>query len=325
MKAIEADDCYPVVDGHCDTIRWFMEPRDVYDFGRLNEVGHLDLPRMVEGGVKLQFFALCLEPQFKPWGALRRAMTYTNRFYRVLSEHREHVKLIDSAEALKELGSAGYIGALLSLEGGEPLEGSLDVLDIFFRLGYRAVGLAWNDRNELADGVGVGASAGGLTKLGKAVVRRMNQLGMVVDAAHLAPRSFYDVLECSSSPVLVSHANVRALCPHPRNLDDDQLKALKERGGVVGMTFYPPFIKEDGQAELEHLLEHFCYVAEKYGVEMLGIGSDFDGIKQAVAGLEDASRYGCLAEGLKRRGFTAADIKKIMGENILSLLGKILK
>lgn len=316
---------YPVADGHCDTMRWFLLPREKYDFARINEDTHVDLPRLKEGGVKLQFFALCLEPEYKPRGAVRRALEYANSFFRVLHENREHLRLIYSAGDLEDIHTSGQVGALLSLEGGEPLEGSLDVLDIFYRLGFRAMGLTWNDRNELADGVGVGPSAGGLTKLGKEVVRRMNRLGMIVDAAHLAPRSFYDVLELCASPVLVSHANIRTLCAHPRNLDDDQLWALKEKGGVIGLSFYPPFIREEGQAKIEHLLDHFCYVAEKFGVQMLGIGSDFDGIDRVIPGLDNAGRYGCLAAGLKERGFTTEEIKNIMGGNIFSLVGKVLK
>ncbi len=314
-----------VADGHCDTVSLFLRSRESYDFARLNRTGHIDLPRLRLGGVALQCFAVCLEPAFKPWGALRRTLVLFGHFHRVLEENKESIMLVIGSGTLREALESGKVAALLTVEGGESLEGELEVLRSLYRLGARGLGLTWNDRNDLADGVGVGNAAGGLTDFGREVVSEMNRLGMMVDAAHLSRRSFFDVLEHSTSPVVVTHANAYAICPHRRNLDDEQLRALRDQGGVIGMSFYPPFVHQSGQAGLEQLLDHYCYVAARFGVAVLAVGSDFDGIDRSVDGLNDASYLPVLGEGLQKRGFSALETQQIMGGNFLRVLDKILK
>ena len=312
-----------VVDGHCDTVHLFRGIKGAYAFGKRNEVGHIDLPRLQEGGVNVQFFSLYIEPEYKPCDSLRRALTLCEHFWHEMGKLSDRVAVVQSASDLESALQSGKLAALLSLEGGEPLA-EPEVLRALYRLGLRSVGLTWNQRNMLADGVGVGASAGGLTALGKQMVLEMNELGMVVDAAHLAPRGFYDLLDVSSAPFVVTHANAAAICAHRRNLDDSQLRALKERGGVVGLTYYPPFVSKNGQAALSDLLDHFCYIAERFGTDIIGLGSDFDGIPQSVTGLEDVSQLPNLTEGLLSRGFSTNETEMILGGNFLRILRNIL-
>lgn len=314
-----------VVDGHCDTVHLFLGLRGAYTFGEKNTVGHVDLPRLKEGGVNIQFFAHYIEPEFKPVGALRRALVLMEHFHREIGKNKEEVVLIRSGKDITYALKTGRVGALISLEGGEALEGETDVLHALYRLGLRSVGLTWNQRNDLADGVDVGKCAGGLTELGVKIIKEMNELGILVDAAHMAPRGFYDVLSVSHAPVVVSHANAAGVCGHRRNLDDDQLRALRDHNGVVGISFYPSFLDNSGCAGLETVLDHFCYVADRFGTDILGIGSDFDGITETASGLEDISRLPRLTEGLFRRGFTASEAEKILGGNFLRVMRNVLK
>ena len=310
-----------VIDGHCDTVHLFSGSKGPYVFGERNKIGHIDLPRLQEGGVKLQFFALCIEPEHKSCGALRRTLTLIEHFWRVMGNYNESVTVVQSSDDINTGLKQHKLSVILALEGAEALE-SREILHIFHRLGLRCVGLTWNHRNLLADGVGVGASAGGMTELGREMVREMNKLGILVDASHLAPRGFYDLLEIAAVPIVVTHANAAGLCPHPRNLSDDQLRALRDTGGVIGINFYPPFVCEDGHADMNRLLDHFCYIAERFGTEILGIGSDFDGISKAVTGLDDVSKLPLVTAGLLKRGFTDEEVSMILGGNFLRVIQK---
>ena len=308
-----------VVDGHCDTVQLFTGHEDSYTFGLLNKVGQVDLPRLRQGGVDVQFFALYIEPQYKPCGALQRTLYLLEHFWREMGKYSKDVVVVKNVNDLHRAKMTGKLAALLALEGGDALD-SVEVLQVLYRLGLRSVGLTWNQRNLLADGVGVGASAGGLTPLGKTMVTEMNRLGIIVDAAHIAHRGFFDILELATKPMVVTHANAAAICSHRRNLNEDQLRALRDQGGVVGLTYYPPFVREDGEANLENLLDHFCYIAEHFGISVLGLGSDYDGIDYTVKGLEDVSRLPHLTEGLQRRGFSQEEICAILGGNFLRVM-----
>ncbi|MGI6658261.1 MAG: dipeptidase [Dethiobacteraceae bacterium] len=308
-----------IVDGHCDTVYHFRHTEE-YNFAQRNERGHIDLPRLQEGGVALQFFALFIEPEFKPYQTVTRVLQLAEHFLAEMEKNCAHVQIVKTQQDLDDARAQRKLAALMTLEGAEPLEGGVEILHILYRLGLRGVGLTWNQRNGLADGVGVGAGAGGLTELGKDMVREMNRLGIIVDGAHLAPRAFYDLLETSNKPVVITHANAYQLCAHPRNLTDEQLRALRDQGGVIGLTFFPTFIVEQGPASLADLLDHFCYIADRFGTELLGVGADYDGIESTVTELPDVSKLPLLVKGLQDRGFTEKEVRQIMGENFLRIV-----
>ncbi len=314
---------YPIVDGHCDTVRLFELSKRDYNFSKQNNRGHIDLPRLRVGGVKLQVFALYIEEEYKPVGSLKRALQLLDLLYKKLESYRKEITVISSSADLEIITRNNKIGALISIEGGEALEGDIGVLRMLFRLGVRGLGLTWNQENQLAIGVGNGVGGKGLTALGRKVVKEMNRLGMIVDLAHINEKGFFDVLEVSSKPVIVSHANARALCDHPRNLSDDQLRALRDVGGVIGLSFCPDFVDKK-RATVERLLDHFVHVAEVARIDHLGFGSDFDGIKEVIPGLEDVAAMPTLVEGLAARGFNHGEIEKITSKNFLRVLSNIL-
>lgn len=312
---------YPIVDAHCDSMLDVLHGRR--SLGERSQAGQADFVRLREAGVKLQFLAVFIEQPYRQAGALRRALQGIELLHREVERNAAKVRLIKSRRELTELDREECLGVLLSIEGGEALEGELYTLSILHRLGVRSLGLTWNDRNCLGDGVGVGERHRGLTELGKQVIREMNRLGMLVDLAHLAEKGFWEALEISEAPVVVTHANCRKLCPHRRNLTDEQLKALAVKGGLVGITFVPEFV--DGlHPSVDKLLDHVEHAVTVMGVDHVGFGSDFDGMDQVLPGLETAMAWPRLLDRLAGRGFSDEDIHKITGDNWLRVLGQVL-
>lgn len=231
----------------------------------------------------------------------------------------------------------GRIRFMAHLEGGGPLEGSLPALEALFELGVRSIQPAWNLRNELADGVREDATKGGLTRFGVDVLRRMEEWGVLVDLAHIAPSGFWHALRVTSGPVVVSHANARAIHDHPRNLTDEQLKAIADRGGVVGIHALPVFVDESVPT-IDRLVDHVSHMVEVVGIDHVAFGGDFirnDGPRsgreqippRVIEELEDFGEIDDLlhlAEALLKRGFTERDVEMILGENYASVLRQVL-
>lgn len=306
-----------IADCHCDTIS--LMGQEDYEFSRRNSSGHIDLPRLLEGGVGLQIFAICTAPLMTP-GYLHAALYQISNYHRALTLNSRFLQSIGQIEDLVSAEKEGKIGALLALEGAEPLEGSLELLEIFYLLGIRIISLTWNHRNCFADGVGEESAAGGLTRAGRKLVKKLSGKRIILDLAHLATRSFFEALELAERPPLVSHANTKKICEHPRNLSDGQLKALAARDGVIGISFCPYFVAGKERADLTQLVDHFIHVAELVGVEHLAFGSDFDGIRKTVTGIEDASAFPALIDALAKGGFHPREIELIARGNVNRVL-----
>lgn len=304
------------MDAHADTLRDLAAGRR--RFGEPSPAGHVDLPRLREGGVDVQFFSVFVEPAYKPERALSRCLHLIEVFHREVLGH-EGVRPVRWRGEAMAAAAAGELGAALALEGAEPIGTDLALVGLLRRLGVICLGLCWNERNAFADGVGQARSGGGLTELGVELVREAQRLGMIVDLAHVSEAGFWDVLAIAEKPVLVSHANARALCDHRRNLTDAQLRALGAAGGVVGISFCPEFVHPD-RATLERVADHVVHAALVAGATGVGLGSDFDGIEAVPEGLEDVSRLPRLTEELLRRGFTEDELAGILGGNLLRLL-----
>jgi len=311
-----------VIDGHCDSIGDYIRGKRTLRLG--NEGGHWDLERAKAGGMILQIMACFIESEFKPGLASRRGLELIHSAQRFINENQDGVFLIRCQQDLNQLPSPDKLGILLCVEGGEVLGESLFMLDIIYELGVRALGLTWNQRNALADGVGEQTNSR-LTRLGQSVIRRMNELGMLIDVSHLNEAGFWNVLELSTAPIVASHSCAYAVCEHPRNLTDEQLKALARNHGLVGVNFYARFLTEKGEATLDHVVQHIAHIAEVAGVETIGLGSDFDGIDQAPRGLEDATKYPNLAEALRKAGFCEEEITQIFFKNFRRLLLNVIK
>jgi len=311
-----------IIDGHCDTLSKALENRRNLD---CYPEAQADFIRLVQEGVKLQFFAVFVSPRiFPPASVLSSCLEQIEFFFQQKEKFPQYVYHVRFREDLEQVAASPKTGCLLAVEGGDCLEGNLFILHLLYRLGVRSLGLTWNYRNQLGDGVEESLSQGGLTRFGRQVVEEMNRLGMLIDAAHLSERGFFDVLAISSSPIIVSHANCQALWDHPRNLGDHQLQALAENGGLVGITFVPQFLGKD-DCGIEQVVEHILHACTVMGPEHVGIGSDFDGTAALVPGLEGAERWGNLIQALQKRGIPDSIIRAILGENYFRILNKVLK
>jgi membrane dipeptidase len=231
-----------VIDLHADTpSEGLLRPR--YDFGRRHRTGHIDLPRLREAGVDAQFFIAFVPPEQaeRPGQAFAYALRLIRAVHRTV-ERTPGLALATNRRELAAAAAAGEVAALIGVEGGHAIEASLERLRELHALGARYLTLTWNNNNEWADACCSPPVHGGLTAFGRDVVREMNRLGMIVDVSHVADTTFWQVLEVSRSPIIASHSNARALCAHPRNLTDEQLAALGQSDGLVGVNFYPGFL-----------------------------------------------------------------------------------
>jgi membrane dipeptidase len=244
-----------IVDGHIDTPQRMLDMRT--DISARLADGHIDVPRMREGGLTAAFFSIWVDARYGRGTAFQRAIDLIGAV-RALADTNHDVELATTGEEVRAAAARGHIAALMGVEGGHAIENSLEKLDSLYRLGVRYMTLTWNNSNDWAGSSTDVRRRGGLTQFGRRVVRRMNELGMLVDVSHVSDSTFWDVLATSTKPVIASHSSCRALAHNPRNLSDDQLRAIARNGGVVGINFYPVFLDDHFRhqyAELRRRLE----------------------------------------------------------------------
>lgn len=346
------------IDTHLDTAqRVLIEGVDLAQ--RLKD-GHVDIPRLHEGGINAPFFALWVPTFYKGSEAVRRTLDLRDAMQTLFDKHPEQIELAVSAADIERIAKAGKIAAVLSLEGGHQIADDLAVLRMYQRMGIRAMTLTHFRNNNWADSSTDKPRHNGLTDFGKQVVREMNRIGMIVDISHVSDKTFYDAVAVSTKPLLATHSSCRALNDMPRNMTDDMLRALAGNGGVVSINFYPGFISpKDAQAAranitkqasrepdvtgaaldefarknhydefkpkqasatIDDVVAHIDHAVKIAGIDHVGIGSDFDGIEKVPHGLEDVSKMPKLAAALKKKGYSDTDIQKIWSGNVLRLM-----
>ncbi|MDP4180233.1 MAG: dipeptidase [Bacillota bacterium] len=302
-----------IVDAHCDTITKIMESGE--ELYRNNS--HIDIERMKRCGDYVQFFAAFIDPVFCQAYAMKRAVQIFDKLYEELEKNKEHIALCLSYDDIIKASNDKKIAAILSIEGGEALQGELSALRMFYKLGVRSICLTWNYRNEIADGVLDGASGGGLTPFGRKLIGEMNRLGMLIDLSHVSEKGFWDCIELTNKPLIVSHSNAKSLCGHVRNLSDDQIIAIKKNRGVIGINFYTNFLNDSKKASIDDIIRHIEYISSLAGSEHIGFGSDFDGIEtlpDGITGIHDMEK---LINELYKLNYSQNDIEQICGENFL--------
>jgi membrane dipeptidase len=250
-----------VFDAHCDTVMRILE--EGVDIGVRSGEGHIDIPRMKEGGLNAQVFAMWIEPDFWPHRAAFRTLEYADAILRTIEKHPGELGLALTVKDARRLVKAGKVAVFMGIEGGYAIEDSLAALRMFHRLGVRVMTLTWWNNTNWADGSGDKPEHHGLTEFGKQVVREMNRLGMVIDVSHVSDQTFYDVLKLTTKPVMASHSCARALCHHHRNLSDEMLKALAKNGGVIGINYYLGFLDPQVSLQQENLWKELDPALEK--------------------------------------------------------------
>jgi membrane dipeptidase len=288
------------------------------DITRRSAVGHSDIPRLREGGVDVQVCALFVHPRDADRG-YETVTALLDTAHRLAAAQPDLVGVATSVEEIDRLVAAGRLAWVLAVENASALGGDPDRVDALFRRGVRMMSLTWNASNGLADGA-LESRHGGLTSLGRRVLERMQAVGMVVDVSHLSERSFWDVLAATRGPVVASHSNAAGRVPHPRNLTDDQLRAIARRGGVVGVNFYPAFT---GGPTRDRVVEQIDYLVRLLGPDHVALGSDFDGFTDVVAGLEDVTRLPELTADLLACGHSPEVVRKILGDNALRVFRQV--
>jgi membrane dipeptidase len=286
----------------------------------------LHLPRLKQGGIHVQTFALCIGPEIGV-NYPAQALKELDRVLALLDEHSAEAVLVTKTGEALQARQAGKIAVFLDFEGAEPILTELGLLRMFYRLGFRAMSMTWNYRNDIADGGYEGREGGGLSQFGFSVIKEMNRLGMVIDLAHLAPRGMLDILKASEQPVIHSHGGVRALNPnHARMLDDSMLEGIARNGGVFCATTVPQAISGTPEtATLAEYLDVIDHAVRIMGAEHVGLGADFDvyqshlpyAIGSWTKGIEEAPQWPAITEGLLQRNYSEADVRKILGGNLL--------
>ncbi|MCZ6688602.1 MAG: dipeptidase [Planctomycetota bacterium] len=278
---------------------------------------HATVARLRQGGVGVAVLVIYVPSRRPPEGPLAWSLRLAEIAYRVVERSAGRAVLATETGEIRKARKEGKVAVLLSIENGAALGGSLDTLPVFRRLGVRLFGITWNGKNELAGGVGSRAK---FSRFGKDAVREASRLGMLIDVSHLGDRSFADLARFYRGPLIASHSNARALCDHPRNLTDDQIREISSRGGVIGVNFCQAFLRRSGRSTIEDVLDHIDHLTEVGGIDAVGVGTDFDGVPSLPKRLDHAGHMPRLTAGLLDRGYRSGQIRKILGGNFLRVL-----
>lgn len=306
-----------IVDMHCDTIsELILETTGKYDENLRKNSKHVDLLRMKEAGYLLQNFALYVNKEKYP-NVKSRVLELLDYYCAEIEKNSDLIAPVTCMADIEKNRVLGKMSSMLTIEEGAALEGSIHTLKDFFDKGVRMITLTWNYPNELGFPHGYNERTDGrygLTSIGKEMVETMENMGIIVDVSHLSDEGFYDVLKCTRKPFAASHSNAREVCCVSRNLSDDMIRCIGERGGVIGLNFYPIFLGNNGT--IESVISHAKHIINVGGVDVLGLGSDFDGIEgqKELLGVQTMPD---LIDALQRAGFVGAVVEKILGGNVL--------
>ena len=334
-----------IVDMHCDTIAeiWYSQKdvaagkAEVCKNLRENDL-QLDLMKMKQGDYLLQNFAMFVNMKRKE-NPFECVMHLVDVFYTEMEKNKDLIGVVKNYADIEKNMQEGKMSAMLTAEEGEVCKGELSFLRDLYRLGVRMMTLTWNHENSLAYPNNVPGDGGkvfpyepdmsrGLKEKGFAFIEEMERLGIIIDVSHLSDAGFYDVYEHTRKPFVASHSNARALCGHCRNLTDDMIRKLAERGGVTGLNYCCSFLMdpdENGhvQSRVARMAEHAQYLAKVGGIDCIGLGSDFDGIGGDLE-MKDASMLPLLVDALQKSGFHESEVDKILYKNVLRVYKEVL-
>ncbi|WP_141500716.1 dipeptidase [Paenibacillus luteus] len=304
-----------VVDFHCDVLcKLLMDEQLTFRAGKPESLD-VTYERLKAAGTVLQTFAIYIPQSLN--GRLEPILESVDRFHQLILTCEDMI-WVRTGQDLDFCINNGKIGALLSLEGVDGLQGQMSMLRIMYQLGIRAAGLTWNHANWAADGA-MEPRGGGLTAKGRTFVEECNQLDILLDVSHLSERAFWDVAELSARPFIASHSNARAICDHPRNLTNMQIEEIIAKEGLVGITFVPWFVSQAEVVKMDDLLRHIEHICELGGETHIMLGSDFDGIDRYIKGLTHPGELISLQDALLKR-YSSKQTEQFMSGNALRFL-----
>jgi len=315
-----------VVDTHCDTLMSYIPQRGrpQRSLGVRSDQGHIDLPRLIDGGVTCQTFALYTGNRPIVPDATLKALQMVDVFYEGIESNDGIISVTNPGE-IEAAKKEGKVTGMLSIEGAEPLMGNIGLMRVFHRLGVRIMSYTWNYRTPFADGLSARRSNGKLTDLGVQGLEEMDRLGIVFDVSHICDSNFWDVADIMKGPFIASHSNCRQIADITRNLTDDMIVALADHDGVMGLNFGAGFVLKGADPDVGHLIDHVDRVKDLVGVDHVGLGSDFDGIGKTPVGLEDATGMPNITREMVRRDYSDEDILKVLGGNFMRVFKKVMK
>lgn len=310
-----------LIDMHCDTL-WRITEKEGEALSK--NAGCIDLEKLEQAGSMAQFFACFIQLQ-KAGGAeagYKKALEMIAYGKQQFETHSHKIGLARNMEDVRKLNEQGRIAAFLTVEEGGILNEELERLEQLYNEGISMITLMWNHENCIGfpNSVDAHVMQSGLKSFGIETVRHMNALGMYIDVSHMSDGCFWDTLQYSRKPVIASHSNARALCSHPRNLSDDMIKGLAEKGGVMGVNFYPYFLNRSGIATSEDIANHVEYIYRIAGEDVIAIGTDFDGYDDGVSEVLHIGQMEAVYHAVKRRGFTERQMDKIWAGNVIRVL-----
>lgn len=307
-----------VVDAHCDSLTKIVNNNK----SLISNSYHWDVSRALQYEGFVQVMAVFQDPDEKR-PTFRDALMYIKQAKRIEAQNST-LKLCNTNNDIEEGLKAKKVCCLLSIEGGESLEGKIENLNAFYDAGVRLITLTWNYANELGDGAQTQHN-GGLTQFGLETIKIMQQKGMIVDISHSDEKTFEDCINACTSPIIASHSNARTVCEHPRNLYDWQIRAIKETGGVVGINFYTEFINNSESACISDLVRHIEHICEVADEQTVGIGADFDGISSLPDSINGVEHLYLVFNELAKLNYTEETIKMIAGGNFARVFREVLK
>lgn len=312
----------PLIDLHCDTILGLMKDKDSLEL-RKNDFS-VDIEKLQQAKSMAQFFALFiyLQPDKDP---LEQCLEMADKFYIELAKNKDAIRLARNYDEMMQNYNNGKISAFLTIEEGGAIKGKMHHLRNFYRLGVRLITLTWNFPNEIGHpNYKYEYKDKGLTAFGEEVVHEMNELGMIIDVSHLSDQGFYDVARFTKKPFVASHSNAREITAHSRNLTDDMIHILADKGGVTGINFERSFLGNSEVGKIDEMVQHIKYLYKTGGIDIISIGSDFDGINPCPE-IQHIGEMDKLSSALQKQGFSEDEIDKIFYKNALRVIKETMK
>ena len=317
-----------VIDLHNDVMEVISGSGYTYQLAVRHTTNHTDIPRLKDGGVDGQIFSIWISPTtYSSSTYFSTAMKFLDTLKAQANRNKNDMGLVVRADSVDSLSRQKKIAGIVVVEGGHCIEDRLENLLAFYTAGVRVMTITWNNSTSWAvSAQDSRADNVGLSEFGKQVIRTMDSLGMIIDISHVGRKTVDDILATSKNPVIASHSGAYALRNHYRNLTDTQIRAIAQRGGVIGVVFYPPFLVSSGQARLDNVIQHIDYIKNLVGnVDCISLGSDFDGIEVTPTGLENVTKFPAITEALLQRGYSRQDVRKILGENFMRVFRAVCK